>query len=199
LLRALAVPPPDGLRHTSAIAAAHRDGLAAQWVRLGRPFDEELLAAALDAAGRLATDATNLLVNSDLHYDQVLRDRRGEWTVIDPAVVAGALEYQVAPLVWTRFDELGAERVRWCLDTLVSAAGLTLRLADDWALLRTAEYWLWGLDNGLTEDPVRCARICAALRPSGSVQPAVHDAVEDVQRDSTVAQDGAVERPHVEP
>ncbi|WP_261808291.1 hypothetical protein [Nonomuraea sp. C10] len=33
------------------------------------------------------------------------------------------------------------------------------RAAYAWAVLRSVEYWLWGLGAGLTEDPVRCARI----------------------------------------
>jgi energy-coupling factor transporter ATP-binding protein EcfA2 len=32
--------------------------------------------------------------------------------------------------------------------------------------VRSIDYWLWGLDNGLTSDPVRCQRIASALAPA---------------------------------
>lgn len=163
LLRELAIAPPPDLRRTSGIAAEQHAGLGAQWERLGRPFARPVLDTALGLAADLSTDADDLLVNSDLHYDQVLRDKHGIWTVVDPAIVAGVLEYQVAPLVWTRFDELGEDRVGWCVDALVESAALDPERARAWALLRTVEYWLWGLDAGLTEDPVRCGRIAAVL------------------------------------
>ena len=37
--------------------------------------------------------------------------------------------------------------------------------ATAWGFVRTIDYWLWGLGNGLTVDPVRCQRIASALAP----------------------------------
>ena len=34
-----------------------------------------------------------------------------------------------------------------------------------WGFVRSIDYWLWGLDNGLTTDPLRCQRIANALAP----------------------------------
>jgi streptomycin 6-kinase len=31
--------------------------------------------------------------------------------------------------------------------------------------VRAVGYWLWGLENGLTIDPVRCERAAGALAP----------------------------------
>jgi hypothetical protein len=33
------------------------------------------------------------------------------------------------------------------------------------SFVRSIDYWLWGLDNGLTSDPLRCRRIADALAP----------------------------------
>ena len=35
--------------------------------------------------------------------------------------------------------------------------------AAGWTVVRAVDYWLWGLEHGLTEDPVRCARLVDAL------------------------------------
>lgn len=50
------------------------------------------------------------------------------------------------------------------LDVIVRKAELEPEQAHAWALFRAADNWLCGLDNGLTEDPVRCARLFAGLR-----------------------------------
>jgi hypothetical protein len=35
--------------------------------------------------------------------------------------------------------------------------------ARDWVIFRTVDYWLWGLNAGLTEDPLRCRRLVTAF------------------------------------
>jgi streptomycin 6-kinase len=45
------------------------------------------------------------------------------------------------------------------LDTLCAAAALDPERVRAWSLLRCLDYWLWGLGVGLTEDPLRCARV----------------------------------------
>ena len=40
--------------------------------------------------------------------------------------------------------------------------------ATAWGFVRTIDYWLWGLGNGFTVDPVRCQRIASALAPLAS-------------------------------
>ncbi|MFJ2190155.1 aminoglycoside phosphotransferase family protein [Kitasatospora sp. NPDC087861] len=163
LLRRLAVEPPHGLRTTGGIAAGHRREFVGQWEELGRPMPRRTLDRGLDLAEELSNDDYTVLVNNDLHYDQVLRTRNGGWAVVDPLIVRGVLEFQVAPLLWSRFDELGSSRVEWCVDALADAADLDRDRARKWALLRAIEYWMWGLRAGFTEDPVRCSHIVEAL------------------------------------
>lgn len=163
LLRSLAVEPPTGLRSTGAIAAQHLRELTGHWEDLGRPMPRRTLERGLELTEELSTDAYSVLVNSDLHYDQVLRTRDGHWAVVDPLIVSGVLEFQVAPLLWSRFDELGSSRVEWCIDALADTADLDRDRARKWALLRTIEYRLWGLEAGFTEDPVRCQHIVEVL------------------------------------
>jgi len=37
-----------------------------------------------------------------------------------------------------------------------------------WSFVRSIDYWLWGLANGLTIDPGRCQRVASALWPLAS-------------------------------
>ena len=151
------------LRTTGALAAQHRRELAGHWEDLGRPMPRRTLDRGLELAAELSRDDYSVLVNNDLHYEQVLRTWAGDWAIVDPLIVSGVLEFQVAPLLWSRFDELGSSRVEWCIDTLVDTADLDRDRARRWALLRAVEYWLWGLKAGLTEDPVRCRHIVEVL------------------------------------
>jgi streptomycin 6-kinase len=48
-------------------------------------------------------------------------------------------------------------------DWLVGATGLDRSPAEAWLTVRTVASWLWCLEAGLTEDPVRCARFVAAF------------------------------------
>ena len=83
---------------------------------------------------------------------------------IDPKPIAGDPEYAVPELLWTRVDEVdGTEGVRRLLAVLVDHGTLDADKAHGWAIVRCVDYWLWGVENGLTEDPKRCWRILEAL------------------------------------
>ena len=38
-------------------------------------------------------------------------------------------------------------------------------MAIAWGFVRSIDYWLWGLENGLRIDPLRCQRVPSALAP----------------------------------
>ena len=66
----------------------------------------------------------------------------------------------LAPLRWSRLDELdGRAGLRRLFDRLVAEVGADRERARGRALVWCLDYWLWGLDVGLTEDPARCAAI----------------------------------------
>lgn len=113
------------------------------WERAGRPFERELLAAALEAIDNLAeTQGEQVLVHQDLHADNVLAAEREPWLVIDPKPLAGEREFGIAALV--RGRELGhsAEAVRHRLDRLTQELGLERERARRWALAHTIA---WGI------------------------------------------------------
>lgn len=159
LAAALAVPDPPADVPSTADAAR---GLAErQWPEA---VPASVVDRAVGLAADLATDDPGLAVDGDVHADQVLRDAGGAWRVVDPLLMRGDPAYDLARAVWTTADRLPDDRaVRRFADVLVDATGLDRSRAGGWLVVRTAEYWRWCLGAGLTEDPVRCARVLAAL------------------------------------
>jgi streptomycin 6-kinase len=164
LLRRLAIPAPDGVRPLRAVADDIGASLPVRQERLGRPVPQGWLARAGGLAHELGASAGDRLVHADLHYGNVLAGHREPWLAIDPKPVAGDPEHAVPELLWTRVDELeDAEAIRRLLTVLADSGELEVEKARGWAIVRCVDYWLWGLENGLTEDPKRCRRILAAL------------------------------------
>ena len=59
--------------------------------RTGRPFERPLLEAALEAIETLSpTQGEQVLVNQDMHADNVVRAQREPWLMIDPKPLAGS-------------------------------------------------------------------------------------------------------------
>lgn len=157
LLRRMAVPAPAGLRRVSVVAAEIRDTLISRWDAAGRPFPPSLAARVEHLAGELSELDDPYLVNRELAYRKVLAGDREPWLVISPRALAGQLEYQVAPLLWTRLDEIGRRTaVLRQFRRLAVAASLDRDLARSWTVVRAADHLLTGLAAGYTEEPVRC-------------------------------------------
>ena len=164
-VRRLAVPAPDGLPLLTGIALELASGLTERQHRLSNPIPARTFAFVSSLAGQLSATCTNgLLVHADLHYGNVLAGTREPWLAIDPRPVSGEPEHAVPELLWTRVDEVAdASGIRDLLAVLVDSVQLDADKAHAWAVVRCADYWLWGLDHGLTDDPKRCERIVRAL------------------------------------
>lgn len=164
LLGRLAIAPPPGLRTGDEEMSDFRDAVEAGWERFGRPFSRALRDQVLETS-RLEPRSPRI-VNQDLHYENVLAGTREPWLVIDPKALSGDPEFGVAPLLWTRFEELesrvGLERR---LGIIAEAAELDYELARMWSLVRLVDYWIWALAEGFTEDPVRCRSLVRWLEP----------------------------------
>ena len=164
LLRRLAdVPAPAGVPSLRQVAETISGSLPHRNERAGCPIPKPYLDAAAGLARELGADAGDRLVHADLHYGNVLAGGREPWLAIDPRAVAGDPEHAVPELLWTRLDEVGAAGLRRLLAILITDGGLDPELARNWSIVRCADYWLWALENRLTEDPVRCQRIIEIL------------------------------------
>ena len=101
----------------------------------------ELLDAALEALRELpGTQGEQVLVNQDLHAENVLAAQREPWLVIDPKPLAGEREFGVAPIV--RSFELGHSKrdVLHRFDRLTSELGLDRERARGWTIAQTVAW-----------------------------------------------------------
>jgi streptomycin 6-kinase len=122
---------------------------AARWERELRllptsaPVPHRLVEQAAALAADFATDpATDgVLIHTDLHYFNVLAAQREPWLVIDPKPMSGDPGYEVAPLLWNRWDEIDdgsgiRAGVRRRLETVLDVAGVDRDRARDWTIVR---------------------------------------------------------------
>lgn len=164
LLRRLAVAAPPGVPSLSEWAATLAAELPQRWAEQGRPFPARLLDHARELCLDLGPTADRLLIHGDLHPDNVLAGTREPWLAIDPKPIAGDVEYGLAPFLWRRLDEVPNRRAaRRTMQTLCEQADLRPERAHGWTLVRSLDYWLWGLGVGLTYDPARCERLSGWL------------------------------------
>jgi streptomycin 6-kinase len=145
LLPRLWVPAGPPFRPVAEEAAWWCSSLPRRWERAGRPFERRLLDAALDALTVLpAGQGRQVLVNQDLHGDNVLSARREPWLLIDPKPLLAEREFALAPII--RSSELGHSRraVRYRLDRLTAELGLDRDRTRLWALGATVAWAIGG-------------------------------------------------------
>ena len=135
----LHVPALPQLRTLSSYVAGWTDDLAA--LPTSAPVPHRLVQQAVSIARDFADDpATDgVLIHTDLHYENVLAADREPWLVIDPKPVSGDPHFEVAPLLYNRFDELAGDvrrGTRARFRAVVDAAGLDEDRARDWVVLR---------------------------------------------------------------
>ncbi|MBP1234903.1 streptomycin 6-kinase [Arthrobacter sp. PvP102] len=178
-------PEWQEFHHVAARAEQWSDDLPADWEQLGRPFPRWLLEAALEvcqtrgAVGRRG--GTDVLVNTDFHYLNILARPEGGFAAIDPQPMIGEAEFSVAPLLWNRIRDLPRSNPgRGLLDRcreFSAAAGLDAEVARQWSLAREVENALWYASRPLHDgDLARSLWVASTLagRTLGGL-PAAHD------------------------
>jgi streptomycin 6-kinase len=151
--------PFASLREESAKWAAD---LPSSWERAGRPFETELLDSALQAIHRLReSQGQQVLVNQDLHGDNVLRARREPWLVIDPKPLVGEREFSIASMV--RSYEFGYSQKATVarLDRLANGLGLDRERARLWAFAQTLA-WSFESERALDRHVQTARWLCHA-------------------------------------
>jgi streptomycin 6-kinase len=109
--------------------------------------DERLKDAALSYLRELVpSQGERVLVNQDLHGDNVLAAEREPWLVIDPKPLAAERELSAASIV--RSNELGHSKrdVVYRLDRLCSDLGLDRERSIGWTVMHTVA-WSGGDDH----------------------------------------------------
>ena len=93
--------------------------------------------------------ARSVVLHGDLHYGKVLASEREPWLVIGPRPVNGDPHFEIAPMLWHRWDELDGNirnGVRTRFYALVDAAGLDEARARAWVLVRVVHRAMRALD-----------------------------------------------------
>lgn len=140
LYRRLHLPAIPRVPSASTLVNRWLDDLAA----LGRgvPAPPRFVAQALHAGRALASERPTHLLHGDLHYGNVLAGRREPWLVIDPLGFNGDPCYELAPMLWNRWDDLAASgdvgaALRERFYALTDAAELDERRCRDWVVVRS--------------------------------------------------------------
>jgi streptomycin 6-kinase len=148
----LHVPALPQLRPLTSYVDRWNDRLAA--LPREAPVPRRLVEQAVSLGRTLGSDAasTGVTVHTDLHYANVLAGDREPWLVIDPKPVSGDPHYEVAPLLWNRWDEVAAsgrvrDTVRRRFHTVVDAAGFDEDRARGWVVVRALHNVLWALED----------------------------------------------------
>ena len=148
----LHVPAPPQLRPLTSYVERWNAGLAA--LPKDAPMPRRLVEQAVSLAASFLSDeaSTGRMIHGDLHYENVLAAAREPWLVIDPKPMSGDPHYEVAPLLWNRWDEVVAsgrvrDAVRRRFHAVVDAAGLDEDRARDWVVVRALHNAFWSVDD----------------------------------------------------
>jgi streptomycin 6-kinase len=122
-----------------------------------RRYVEQAAGLARDFASDPGTDGR--LLHTDLHYFNVLAAEREPWLVIDPKPMSGDPAYEVAPMLWNRWDEAVATgNIRAALldrlYALVDGAGLDEDRVRAWVVVREMVNIMWSMteESALVSD-----------------------------------------------
>ena len=119
-----------------------------QWTRdfealpRSAPIPHRLVEQAVSLGRELADVPADSVVHGNLHYENVLAADREPWLAIAPRPMNGDPHYELAPMLWNRWDELSGhirDGVRRRFYTLVDAAGFDEERARAWVVVRVIQ------------------------------------------------------------
>ena len=146
LYRRIHVPALPALRPLSLFIDRWNAELAG--LERAAPIPRRLVEQALALGADLGADraVAARVLHTDLHYANVLASDRAPWLVIDPKPVNGDPHYEIAPMLWNRWDDIADDvraGVRRRLWTLVDAAGFDEDRARAWVIMRMVHNAMW--------------------------------------------------------
>jgi streptomycin 6-kinase len=103
------------------------------------PIPHRLVEQAVTLCGDFATTPAERVLHGNLHYGNVLAADREPWLAISPTPINGDPHYELAPMLWSRWDELAGylrDGVRQRFYALVDAAGFDEDRARAWVVVR---------------------------------------------------------------
>jgi streptomycin 6-kinase len=146
------------------------------------PFPRRLVEQAVGLGRAFISDAASdgTMIHGDLHYENVLAGDREPWLAIDPKPMSGDPHYEVAPLLWNRWDEVVGwgdvrDAVRRRFHTAVDTAGLDEDRARDWVVVREVNNAMWTVHDAVAADRGLDARDTEWITRAITIAKAVQD------------------------
>jgi streptomycin 6-kinase len=119
----------------------------------------------------LAHPGPDVVLHGNLHYGTVLGADREPWLAIAPRPLNGDPHYEVAPMLWHRWDELAGDNgggirdgIRRRFFTLVDVAGLDEDRARAWTLIRVVLAWTREVIDRQEPEPTALTRYAAIAK-----------------------------------
>ncbi|WP_340540344.1 aminoglycoside phosphotransferase family protein [Nocardioides sp. GXZ039] len=163
------LPAPPQLRPLTFYVERWTDRLAA--LPRSAPLPHRLVEQAVSLGRAFVDDPASLgtMIHTDLHYENVLAADREPWLMIDPKPLDGDPHYEVAPLLWNRWEELAGDvrgGVRRRFHATIDAAGLDEDRARDWVVVRMLHNALWTLEDPATDEDwlTQCITLAKAVQ-----------------------------------
>lgn len=136
------------------------------------PVPRRLVEQAITLGAELVADpsSSGTLIHGDLHYENVLAADREPWLVIDPKPLNGDPNYEIAPMLWNRWEEMSGyvrAGIRRRFYALVDVAGLDVDRARAWVIIRMMHNAMWELTESNQPDPdwlTTCVAIAKAVQ-----------------------------------
>ncbi|WP_426573575.1 aminoglycoside phosphotransferase family protein [Aquihabitans sp. McL0605] len=147
------IVPPAGHTLATLQDQAHR-WLAAMeptWEERGRPFPRARLDLAMAGLREVADDqGPQVIINQDLHEQNVLAAERAPWLVIDPKPLVGERALSLAPILRSLGYFHGPTAALAALDPVAERLGLDVGRVLRWTVGQSVA---WGMDPSSTIDP----------------------------------------------
>ncbi|MGV0836375.1 aminoglycoside phosphotransferase family protein [Mycolicibacterium thermoresistibile] len=165
LYRRLHVRPLPRLRPLREVVQQHTAELAA--LDRSAPIPHRLVQQTLALSRDLGADSDRdaRLLHGNLHYANVFAAEREPWLATAPQPLNGDPHYELAPMLWERWDELGddvREGILRRFHTLVDLAGLDEDRARGWVTVRVVHHALQRPGGGAEAGRHRVTR-CIAI------------------------------------
>ncbi|MET0475090.1 MAG: aminoglycoside phosphotransferase family protein [Mycobacterium sp.] len=146
-----------------------------QWTRefaelpRSAPIPRRLIEQAMALGSDLSVDTGDggRVLHGDLHYANVLAAEREPWLTIAPKPMNGDPHYELAPLLWHRWDELAGhvrDGVRYRFHSLIDATGLDEERARAWVIVRVVHEATRELSSQPSLDTTRLTRYVALAK-----------------------------------
>jgi streptomycin 6-kinase len=110
------------------------------------------------------------MVNTDLHYGNILAAERQPWLAIDPKPLAADPAFAVTPALWNRWAEAIASgdlraHLRRRLSIICGSAGLDEERARAWSIVREVQMGLWAIEDNDGAELTKAIAIIKAMQP----------------------------------